>query len=151
MSSLKFASILLVVSLTFFACAGRNQTVKFDRYYFAVLDAQVESERTHEYHTMDRIFDLNRNSRNSDLLLTELLDYRLGAGGGEILTEFITEKGRKMLPLLKRKRAQPLNCSPKYESICIESMEARNEDIDLMIDAIEKGIVLWAVEPSPKR
>jgi hypothetical protein len=30
-------------------------------------------------------------------------------------------------------------------------MEARNEDIDLMIDAIEKGIVLWAVEPNPKR
>jgi len=151
MSSLKIISIFLVVSLASFDCADGNQTVKFDRYYFAVLDAQVESERTHEYHTMDRIYDLNKNSRNSDFLLTELLDYRLGAGGAESLTELITEKGRKMLPLLKRKRAQPLDCLPKYESICIRSMEARNKDIDLMIDAIEKGIVLWAEEPSPKR
>jgi hypothetical protein len=150
MSSLKMISIFIAVALTFLSCAERNQTVKFDRYYFAVLDAQVESERTHEYHTMDRIYDLNRNSRNPDLLLPELLDYRLGAGGAESLTQLITEKGRKMLPLLKRKRAKPLGCLPKYQSICIKSLEARNKDIDLMIDAIEKGIVLRAEEPSPK-
>jgi hypothetical protein len=99
---------------------------------------------------MDRIFDLNRNSRNPDLLLPELLDYRLGSGGAESLTQFITEKGRKMRPLLKRKRAKPLGCLPKYESICNKSLEARNKHIDLMIDAIEKGVVLWAEEPNPK-
>jgi hypothetical protein len=150
MSSLRITSTFIAVALTFLGCAERNQTVKFDRYYFAVLDAQVESERTHEYHTMDRIYDLNQNSRNPDLLLPELLDYRLGAGGAESLMQLITEKGRKMLPLLKKKRAKPLDCLPKYESICIKSLEARNKDMDLMIDAIEKGIVLRAEEPSPK-
>lgn len=150
MSSLKIASIFLLVSFASFGCADRKQMVNFDRHYLAILDAQVESERTHEYRTMDRIYDLNKNSRNSDLLLPELLDYRLGAGGAESLTQLITEKGRKMLPLLKSKRAKPLGCPPKYESICIKSLEARNKDIDLMIDAIEKGIVLWVEEPSPK-
>lgn len=150
MSSFKVISIFLLASLASFGCADRNQMVKFDRYYLAVLDAQVDGERTHEYHTMDCIYDLNKNSRNSDLLLTELLDYRLGAGGAESLTQLITEKGRKMLPLLKRKRAKPLGCLPRYESICIKSLKARNKVIDLMIDAIEKGIVLWAEEPNPK-
>jgi hypothetical protein len=150
MSSLKIITIFLAISLASFGCADGDQMVKFDQYYFAVLDAQVESERTQEYHTMDRIYDLNKNSRNSDLLLPELLDYRLGAGGAESLMELITEKGRKMLPLLKRKKAQPVNCLPKYESICIRNIEARNKRIDMMIDAIEKGIVLWAEEPSPK-
>lgn len=150
MSSLKIIGIFLVVSLSFFSCANGNQTVKSDRYFLAVLNAQVESERTHEYHTMDRIYDLNENSCDSDILLPELLDYRLGAGGDESLMQLITEKGRKMLPLLKRKRAKPLGCLPKYESICIKSLEARNKVIDLMTDAIEKGIVLWAEEPTPK-
>jgi len=99
---------------------------------------------------MDRIYDLNEISRNSDLLLTELLDYRLGAGGAESLMELITKRGKKILSLLKRKRTQPLDCLPKYQSICIKSVGTGNEDIDLMIDAIEKGIILWAEEPSHK-
>jgi hypothetical protein len=146
----KLCLLIVLVSLMCFACVHRAQVSKFDQYYFAVLDAQVESEKTHEYHTMDRIYDLSENSNNADLLLLELLDYRLGAAGAESLMELITEKGKGMLPLLRQQRAKPLDCLPKYKSICLHDAESRNRLIDAMVDAIEKGIVIHTEEPTEK-
>jgi hypothetical protein len=150
MSYFRFSIITLVVCLTSFSCAHGGQMVKYDQYFFGVLDESLNALRTREYHVIDRLYMLKEKSENCDQLLVELLDYYIGEGGGEILAELITKNGKKMLPLLSNKKLQPLHCLPKYESICIKSIGARNKDIDLMIDAIQKGIVLRAEEPSPK-
>jgi hypothetical protein len=147
---IKYSIILLFACFTFFACGHGEQMVKYDQYFWGVLDESLDALRTRQYHVIDRLYLLKEKSENSNQLLVELLDYYIGEGGGEILEELITKNGKKMLPLLSNKKLQPLHCLPKYESICVKSIGARNKDIDLMIDAIQKGIVLRAEEPSPK-
>jgi hypothetical protein len=124
---------------------GTEQT-KYDRLYFAVLDAQVTAQRSGEYQTMDRLLELGDNGDESDRFLVDLLDYYLGAAAGEILQELITSKGNKISALLKEKRNTPLNCLPQYKIICTHSIEHRNRRIDEMLEAINKGIVLNAGE-----
>jgi hypothetical protein len=137
------------------------QNTKHDQYFFAVLDNSLESlNNPSKYDVIDRLYDLNDKSKYPDPLLVELLDYGIGAGGSELLDQFITEKKEKILPLLRAKRAKPIECFSKYESICLNSnsfvfgnegaLALRNENIDELIDAIQKGIILWAVNPDEK-
>jgi hypothetical protein len=43
---------------------------------------------------VDRIFALKNKCESPDKFFVNLLDYYLGAAGGEVLTEFITERGQ---------------------------------------------------------
>jgi len=127
---------------------------KHDQYFVAVLDAALEGQKTNEYHTADRLYDLKEKSNNSGPLFIELLDYYIGEASGEILTEFITEKGKTVLPLLVAKKRKPIECLAKYKNICMdrfpEALKIRNEKIDQMVDAIQKGIILRAEDPNAK-
>ena len=114
--------------------------------YYAVLDAQLEANNGGNYRTMDRIFDLRKRIKNPDKYYIKLLDYYLGAAGGEILDEFITSEGRKILPLLEEKYKKPIVCEKKYISICVKEEGQRNNRIDGMISAIKAGKVLKAAD-----
>jgi hypothetical protein len=108
-----------------------------------VLDAHLALKKSGGYpKTIDRLYDLKEKSRDADFLLVALLDYYIGEGPGEILAQFITEKGKVMVPLLIAKEKKPLECLSLYKSICADSLEDRNEQIDQMLDAIRKGIIL---------
>jgi len=91
---------------------------------------------------MDRLFDLRRSSKESNQLLVDLLDYYLGEAAGEVMQEFVTQEGSKIAPLLQEKRGMPLNCLAKYQAICRRDVASRNRQIDYMLDAIRKGVVL---------
>lgn len=140
-----------VIALCFLltSCATMHGVPKNDRYFLAVLDAQMEGEGTGEYHTMDRLFDL-KNSSNPEASLIGLLDYYLGEAGGVTLAEFLSEAGERVLPRLVAKRAKPIECQPQYAAICMESVETRNERIDWIANAIRKGVILRAEDPAAK-
>lgn len=81
-------------------------------------------------------------------LYMELLDYYTGEGPGEILSEKITSMGDKIFPFLIEKKNMPLKCLEKYERLCAyKDVKERNIKIANMIDAIKKGIVLYAEYP----
>ncbi len=138
----KFTATLSIFSLVLFSCMSVNHQPKFDKYYFAVLGAQLNTQKNQEYLTLDRLYDLKKNSKNLDSQLIGLLDYYLGEASGEILDEFITERGRIMLSLLNNKKGRQLECLNEYKSICIDNIQKRDNKINRMIDAIQKGIVL---------
>lgn len=102
----------------------------------------MESIRTKEYRTMDRIFDLEKSSKNADKLLVELLDYYVGSAGIFTLYEFITKRKKKMIPLLLKKKESMLSCLKKYQSICADSIQDRNKMIDELIGYINKGVII---------
>jgi len=79
-------------------------------------------------------------------LYMELLNYYIGEGPGEILSEKITSMGDKILPFLISKKNMPLKCEEKYKNICY-TMEERNRKINYLIDAIKDGRILYAVYP----
>ena len=150
MLSGRFRNAIISLCVHFASCATAVGVPRYDRYHFAVLDAQMESRRTGEYRTMDRLFDVKKNSSNPDALFVDLLDYYLGEAGGLTLAEFLSEGGTRMLPLLEAKRLKPLECLPKYTAICADNVDNRNERINWITDAIRKGVILRAEEPAGK-
>src|SRR5690349_7337855 len=121
-----FAALLLAAG-----CAGAG-TSSTDPAYTAVLDAALtcQASRGADCHAMDRIFDLKRTSKQSMSMLVSLLDYQLGSASGGTLAEFLTQAGKETAPLLREKRATPLDCLPKYQSLCRETVATRNAQID---------------------
>ncbi len=126
----------------FFNYSILRSSTTYDQYFYAVLDATLMGLETGEYRTIDRLYDLKEKSPNANILLVELMDYSIGAGGGEIRDEFIIEKGQSILPLLKKKRNNPVTCLPKYQSLCITDLELRNLGIDELISKIGKNNIL---------
>ncbi len=84
-------------------------------------------------------------------LYTELIDYYIGEGPGEILSEKITGMREKILPFLVEKKGTQLNCLEKYKSLCREDIKERNKRIEYLIDAIKKGVILYAEYPESLR
>jgi hypothetical protein len=80
-------------------------------------------------------------------LYLELLDYYIGEGPGEILSEKITLLGEEILPALIEKKKMRLLCLEEFKDLCYEDIEDRNRKIEHEINAIKKGIVLYAVYP----
>jgi hypothetical protein len=129
--------------MLFTACITTGKNQKYDEYFYAILDSSMASQKNpSEYEVIDKLYDLKEKSKKSNQLLVDLLDYYIGAGGGEILMELITEKGTPILPLLIAKKAVPIDCIPRYKSICFHNINSRNEDIDLMIEAIKRGEII---------
>lgn len=76
----------------------------------------------------------------------ELTNYYIGEHGSEVLSEKITKIGDKIIPFLVEERYISLMCSDRYKSMC-RKLEERNREIERMIDAIKKGIILYAEFP----
>lgn len=131
-----------VASLCLLIRPGLASDAGADTQFLAVLDSAVVAERGGDYHVIDRIFELRRNSKEVNGLLVDLLDYYLGEGAGEVLQDFITREGKGIESLLTQKRAAPLNCLHNYEMICRKDVQERNRQIDYMLDAINKGVIL---------
>lgn len=114
-----------------------------DKYFNSVLSIASSTEANPELYPqiLDDLDDLDKKGKNTNICLVALLDYYIGEGAREILSEYITEKGKVMLPILREKKKKPLECIPKYKSICSER-KTRDDGIDQLVDAIEKGIVL---------
>jgi hypothetical protein len=142
---------ILVLGFILTACVHSANNSRYDEYFYAVLDSSMESQKNPtKYDVIDKLYDLKDKSKNPASLLIDLLDYFIGAGGEEILLEFITEKGTRILPLLIAKKASPINCIPKYKSICVNNIKLRDNDIDWMIEAINHGKILRVEEPPVK-
>ncbi len=80
-------------------------------------------------------------------LYVGLIDYYIGEHGTEIHLERATKIGEKIIPFLIEKRNMPLMCLEQYKSLCVKDIEERNRKIGWIIDAIKKGIVLYAEYP----
>ena len=91
---------------------------------------------------INRLYDIEHKSSNSDKIYVALIDYYLGAGGTECLDELITKRGKRVLTLLKTRKSKPIECVHKYEARCMKSIEQRNAHISELIKAINRGIVL---------
>lgn len=137
-----FLPIVVIILLFQINTTCAEESSLHDKYFYAVLDAQIESIKTGEYRTMDRIYDLEKNSNRADELLVELLDYYVGSAVVFTLYEFITKRNNKMIPLLLNKRKSKLSCLEKYKSICADSIQDRNEMIDELTGLIKKGEVI---------
>lgn len=140
--SIRIALFSIVFIGVFFNSSILRSSKKYDQYFYAVLDATLMGLETGEYRTIDRLYDLKEKSPNANILLVELMDYSIGAGGGEIRDEFIIEKGQSILPLLKKKKNTPLSCLPKYQALCISDIELRNLGIDWLISKIGTNNIL---------
>lgn len=132
-------AVLLIVG-----CTGTNEVTPADPAHAAVLDAAVACQKSGgaDCHAMDRIFDLRRSQKHATPMLVSLLDYHLGAASSETLAEFLTQAGKEAAPMLSARRDAPLACLPKYQELCQDSVAARNKQIDRILDAISKGVVL---------
>lgn len=142
----KIRATLCMMCLSLVGCASSADAVPTDKHYLAVLDAALVAQRGGEYRAMDRLFDLRRGSKEPNRLLVDLLDYYLGEAAGEAMQEFLTQEGSKITPLLKEKREMPLNCLAKYQAVCRKDVASRNRQIDYMLDAIRKGVVLKSAD-----
>jgi hypothetical protein len=135
--------IYIVVGLLFVAITSEaTENANYDEYFYAVLDTQMDEIKYHGGKVLHKLYDLRNKSKNLDKQLVALLDYYIGAGPSVVLDEFITERGKPILPLLIDKKTKPLECLPQYKAICKDHVKNRNYDIDLLLDAIKKGIIL---------
>jgi hypothetical protein len=128
--------------MQFSSLATAKEKATSDSYFVSVLDLGLSAKKNPMVHPqiLDALDDLDKKSKNANVCLVELLDYSIGAGAREVLYEYITMRGKVMLPLLREKKKKPLACLPKYKSLCSDR-ETRDDDLDELIDAIEKGKV----------
>ena len=145
---INIGKLLLLMTVVFYVYTPTlygQSDAKYGTYFYAVLDAHKNLKHGVEPKTIDRLYDLNDKSKNANSELVQLLDYYIGEGPSEILDELISAKGKVMLPLLLEKRKGPLNCLSKYKSLCLDK-DTRDENLDMLIEAINKGKVLKADE-----
>jgi hypothetical protein len=118
-----------------------------DSYFIAVLDTGLAAKKDSNLHPqiIDRVDELNEKSKNANVCLVELLDYAIGAGARELLYEYISKRGKVMLPILREKKKKPLECLPKYKSLCSDR-GTRDDAIDEITAAIKKGKVFQTDE-----
>jgi len=131
--------LLAIVSWTTFSYSGNNPTQIIDK----ILFAQGQDE-------LDAIEEIDKHLLRDEELISlymELLDYYIGEGPGEILSEKITGMGERILPFLIEKKNSTFKCLDKYRPFCYKNAEERNVKIRSIIAAIKKGIILYAVFP----
>jgi RHS repeat-associated protein len=142
----RISSLFIFLTITCnLSISYANVTIIYDKFFYAVLDAKLQTKKGMEPATIDRLYELKEKSKNSAQQLVQLLDYYIGEGPSEILDQMISEEGKKVLPLLLDKRKKPLECLSKYKTICIDK-ETRDENIDLLVNAIKEGKVLRVEE-----
>jgi hypothetical protein len=112
-----------------------------DPYLISFLDSLIDPKAFYP-HTLDKLYAIEHHGSQPDKSFIALTDYYIGAAGGECLDELITKRGKRMLPLLMEKRKRPLDCLPKYQSLCVETVSDRNDRINELIKAIKNGVVL---------
>ncbi len=137
----KRISIIVVIISTLCLHQLYGGSVDLDPNLKSYLDILVDPN-TFDPDRINKLYDIEKLSKNADEIYVDLTDYYLGAGGGECLSELITKRGKRMIPILKDKRMRPVNCFPVYKSRCVSSIKQRNEKIDEFVKAIECGIVL---------
>lgn len=134
--------LLPLISISLLACTSTKAKSYYDQYYFAVLNIAAEEPRkqTRGSDIANGLSDINKKSKVADRLLIDLLDYYIGEGTGAIQEEYIRARGDESISLLLEKKKKPLECLPKYKSICMDKfpngLERRNERIDWIIDEI---------------
>ena len=87
--------------------------------------------------TLDQLHSVNKAAS-----LVILTNYYLGSAGGEVLGQLITQKGKAILPMLKKEANAPIACIIKYFSACRKDVANKVEVLNSYIDAIERGVVL---------
>jgi hypothetical protein len=133
---------VFIASVVFAGSVEKN----LDPHFKAVLDARsasvVPPDASSDPEKVNRLFEtidaLAKRGKAADGLLVELLDYYLGEGPGEDVATFVIGRGKLMVPILEKKKRQPLSCLAVYKSICRDSVENRNAAIDSLIDEIKK-------------
>jgi hypothetical protein len=97
---------------------------------------------------LDAVDELDKQGKKADTALIGLLDYYLGEGPTEVMSEAITRRGKRMLKALNAKRRSEIQCLPAYATVCMtkfsDGLELRNEYIERLATAIRKGKVLRA-------
>ncbi len=145
MSRSKLFTALLVIACIIWVPALPAETRQVDKYLLAVLDKAKAGDSVG---ALDQILVLDERGSSADMALVRLLDYYVGEGQSEVLSEAITKRGKRMLKLLKSQKKNALRCLPDYMEICIskfaDGVTLRNEYIDRLIDAINRGVVLRA-------
>ncbi|MHB8844939.1 MAG: hypothetical protein ACYC7L_09345 [Nitrospirota bacterium] len=112
----------MLFCLALIACKSTQVEADHDQYFYALLDevsAQPRKE-TRGPDIISRLQDIKTKSKSAGASLIDLLDYYIGEGPGAIQREYIAERGRDILPLLEAKRNKPLECLPKYKTICLD-------------------------------
>lgn len=94
---------------------------------------------------MKRLDELDQQGQAADRALVDLLDYYIGEGPKAFVYELIVQRGERMVPILKEKKASTLRCLPEYKSLCLseKEKESRDELIDEMIE--------WIIQPEKIR
>lgn len=98
------------------------------------------------FEAIEGIEKLHLRTEERISLYMELLNYYIGEGTGEILSEQITRMGDKILPFLIEKKNSPMKCEEKHKSTCY-TMEERNRIINDLITAIKEGTISYSVFP----
>ncbi len=143
-SKLNKMRILILITIFTVFCIAQNSYAdenEIDQHLRSFLDLLVNTE-SFGPDVINNLYDIEKESSNSDEIYVSLIDYYLGAGGTECLDELITKRGKRILSLLMVKSEKPVECTPKYEAACIKSIEQRNSHINELIEAIKRGIVL---------
>ena len=128
--TLLFAMLLLLFHAS---CFAKNSD---ELLLTKILDSSLGAAQGGDYNTIDALISSASESKNPKELYISLLDYYLGAGAGEVLESFIVKENEHILPLLLKKKNIPLSCQKKYNIICVESIEHRNQRIDRLISEI---------------
>ena len=120
-------------------CATSNNSKFPDEYALEVLEYASGDYRKASTFTgaMESLNRIKRESPNRIKDYIGLLDYYLGSGPGEILSGLILEEGTNILPDLRNKLAEEINCMPQFNQICIKDKATRNKRIRSLIYSIE--------------
>jgi len=138
---MKMLTGILIIILSFFMCQACTSTASLDPNLKAYLDV-IAAPDAFGPDVINKLYDIEKSASKADQIYVDLMDYNLGVGSGECLAELITKRGKRMIPLLVKKKKSPLNCLSKYESRCRDDINYRNKEIDDYIKAINNGIVL---------
>lgn len=107
-----------------------------------------------DYHgdeLINTLFEIEKQKLSDSELIEVyigLLDYYIGEGPGEILSQKITAMGDKILPFLVEKMYMQLHCDKKFKELCRENREERNDRITRLIGNIKKGIIFYPEFPA---
>ena len=134
------AGLVALILLSTGASASAQKECSSD--FIAVLDARLERKKDRSRESLNKIFDrlsdLDQSSDKSAKKLVGLLDYYLGEGPATDLEQRIVKRGKSAIPILVEKKNKPLSCLEKYRKLCLENVNDRNDQIDLIIEATKE-------------
>lgn len=141
-SNAKIVSFVLIL-WALSACSVLAGNENSNKEFMSVLNASAVAKKNGDPKNasalMDRLDKLDQLGQAADKPLVDLLDYYIGEGSKAMVYEFIVQRGSRMIPLLRHKKSESLQCFPEYKSLCLseEETDSRNRRIDSLIDLIE--------------